>query len=578
MLYYFLVMKLFHKILIALLLVSIIPLVLYSIILLNTTGATLKKIINEENIRLSGSITLEVNRFFIEIEKKLDVARQIERSGRMQLSEKSVLMLDALSSNKLLFSIMLLNEKGSVSSAFHSVDETAVDKELFLKSLNSDKVEIGKVSYSHGTNKPYVDVIYPLHYGIREYLYLRVSINYLFHRIAMYVNTEKGRERMRVILVDSFLSAVSMPDYSVRSFSEEKRNELIALQPGSIKIDGGRMNITNVSDGPEWLIIFQEPLGDAYAPISRMKLAAVLLIFFTVALSVAGAFYLARNLTKPIDILITGIETIAAGNLDHKVPVSSDVELSRLMSVFNDMTVKLKKLHQEIKKNERLSAIGQMASILGHEIRNPLAAIMNASCLIKMEVAKFSEPNPKILKRIDIIEAETRSTNKIISDMLDYSRTRPPVLNKQNINDLIAMVVEAMKMPENVKFEFALTTLPEVDVDIEEMKQVLRNLINNAVDSMAQKGGILKLGSSLIYDPEKNLRMVHLDISDSGCGIPPEIAEKIFEPFFSTKSKGTGLGLAVVKKIIEERHGGKIHLKSEQGRGTTFLIELPIIA
>ena len=158
--------------------------------------------------------------------------------------------------------------------------------------------------------------------------------------------------------------------------------------------------------------------------------------------------------------------------------------------------------------------------------------------------------------------------------MLSYSRSREPVLSKRNINEVISNIIEDTVIPQNIQLQLMLNPeIPEVAIDVEEIKQVIRNLVNNAIDSMEKKEtGILTLTTSF----DKTSNSVCVEISDTGCGIPPENLEKIFEPFFSTKSKGTGLGLSVVKRIIEERHKGKIEVKSILGQGTTFYVKLPV--
>jgi signal transduction histidine kinase len=232
-----------------------------------------------------------------------------------------------------------------------------------------------------------------------------------------------------------------------------------------------------------------------------------------------------------------------------------------------------------MKQGERLSTIGQMANILGHEIRNPLAAMTNAVYLIKMELGKLPNKGElKVFKRIDIIENEINSTNKIINDMLDFSRTRPPVLFKQDMGEVIKEILEKTKMPEKVTLTQEYNAARKVNVDVEEIKQVVRNLINNAVDAMAERPvAMLTISTAdvIMRKGEAQLPAVLIEIADTGSGIPDDILKKIWEPFFSTKSKGTGLGLAVVKRIIEERHKGLMEVRSIVGSGTTFSMRLP---
>ena len=141
--------------------------------------------------------------------------------------------------------------------------------------------------------------------------------------------------------------------------------------------------------------------------------------------------------------------------------------------------------------------------------------------------------------------------------------------------DVVAILQKYYQgLEEKIEVKLHLCEIAVVSIDVEEMKQVLRNLIGNAIDSMSAKDyGILSLRTEKVADGKKH---VLFEISDTGCGIPPENIKKIYEPFFSTKSRGTGLGLAVVNRIIHERHKGVLDIKSKVGVGTTFRIELPI--
>ena len=390
----------------------------------------------------------------------------------------------------------------------------------------------------------------------------------------MYLNSGVAGKKTDIVLIDaSSLSAVSLKDKKLVNLPEEAVKKYAGLEAGKAYEQGWDTIITVQSGGPGWLVIFKEPLSEAYAPVTKLKVTLVLLILITGGVAFLGAFALAQNLVKPVKVLMAGMETVSIGNLDYQIPEVSKDELGKVAVIFNNMTKKLKKLQEDLKRTERLSTIGQMSNILGHEIRNPLAAITNATYLINMELKKNPETNPKMFKRIEIIENEIKSTNKIINDMLDYSRSRPPVLSSQDLNALVRSLVEEAKRPENIKVDFEFGNIPNVNVDVEEMKQVIRNIVNNAVDSMVSNGGRLRLKTGR----GSTAAMVKFEVMDTGSGIPKDILSKIFEPFFSTKSKGTGLGLAVVKRIVEERHNGIIRVTSEKDRGTTFTIELPVV-
>ena len=231
-----------------------------------------------------------------------------------------------------------------------------------------------------------------------------------------------------------------------------------------------------------------------------------------------------------------------------------------------ERTRELKAATSELVKTERLAAIGQMASIISHEIRNPLAVISNATRLLKLLV---TSPNPKAVKQFGIIEAEIKQANSIISEVLGYARTRELMLTTIDLNSYLREILLSQPVAPG------LTVQDEIDpesvrikVDAEEIKQALRNVISNAVEAM-QGSGTLTVGTRV------GRRVVCIFVSDTGPGIPDEVRHKMFAPFFTTKARGTGLGLAVVGKAIS-RHKGKLFIKSELGKGSCFQIYLKI--
>ena len=231
-----------------------------------------------------------------------------------------------------------------------------------------------------------------------------------------------------------------------------------------------------------------------------------------------------------------------------------------------DRTRELKKATADLVKAERLVAIGQMASIISHEIRNPLAVISNATRLIKMLVRPTDQ---KVLKQFGIIEDEIRQANSIISEVLGYARTREMILSTVEVNSYVREVALSFpKQPGIVLKEVLDEESVRVKIDAEEIKQALRNLISNAVEAMPN-GGTVTVGTQV------GKRVVCLYVADEGPGLTEEIRQHMFSPFFTTKARGTGLGLAVVRKAIT-RHKGKLLIKSELGRGTCFQIYLKI--
>jgi len=229
-------------------------------------------------------------------------------------------------------------------------------------------------------------------------------------------------------------------------------------------------------------------------------------------------------------------------------------------------TRELEKATGELVKAERLAAIGQMASIISHEIRNPLAVISNATRLIKTLVQPTEQ---KLIKQFNIIEAEIRQANSIISEVLGYARTRKLILSTIDVNSYLRDLIASCPMPANIKIELKLEEPGvHIKIDAEEIKQALRNLLINAMEAMPS-GGIVTVGA------RAGQRAVCIYVQDAGTGIADEVRREMFSPFFTTKARGTGLGLAVVRKAIL-RHGGKLFISSQLGEGTCFRIYLKI--
>ncbi len=231
-----------------------------------------------------------------------------------------------------------------------------------------------------------------------------------------------------------------------------------------------------------------------------------------------------------------------------------------------ERTRELKKATDELVKSERLAAIGQMASIISHEIRNPLAVISNATRLIKTLVKPTEQ---KLIKQFSIIEDEIRQANGIISEVLGYARTREMIFSTVEVNSFLRELILSYPIPNPIVLQEKLDEEGvRIKVDTEEITQALRNIISNAVEAMPV-GGTLTVGSQV------GKRLVCIYVQDTGTGMSEEVRREVFSPFFTTKARGTGLGLAVVHKAIT-RHKGKLFIKSELGKGTSFRIYLKI--
>lgn len=307
--------------------------------------------------------------------------------------------------------------------------------------------------------------------------------------------------------------------------------------------------------------------------------------------------FFVNRLIKPIRLLSMATQSVASGDLAHRVRIKRKDELGILADSFDKMTEeistliqkekeltlaereeakKLEKAYKELKemqdrliRSEKLAALGKLAGSVSHELRNPLGVIRNSVFFLRMKLGKLLE-DPKIKKHLDILDEEVNTSDRIITDTLTFGRIKEPQLAKSNINDAIKDSLARIEVPENIELSTQLKSdLPETLADSNQLQQVFSNIILNAVQAMP-KGGKLTIASITIN------KSIIVEISDTGEGIPKENLDKIFEPLFSTRPKGTGLGLSICQSIIE-MHKGTIEVESELGKGTKFTVTLPLL-
>jgi len=227
-----------------------------------------------------------------------------------------------------------------------------------------------------------------------------------------------------------------------------------------------------------------------------------------------------------------------------------------------------KRLEEQRLKLEKLATIGELATMVAHDLRNPLTSIRNASYYIKNTCPPHAKPECKAaLEMLDIIEQETLFANNIINDLLDFGAKRPLQKESHDINKIIEDSIVASNVPENIKVERKLAEKAIATVDEKQLKRVFLNLTKNAVQAMPN-GGKLAIKTS---ETEGHIK---IEFTDTGVGIPEESINRLFTPLFTTKAKGIGIGLAICKKIVDE-HGGTIEVKSKVNEGSTFTVKLP---
>jgi PAS domain S-box-containing protein len=247
------------------------------------------------------------------------------------------------------------------------------------------------------------------------------------------------------------------------------------------------------------------------------------------------------------------------------VPVYVDKKIVGFRGVDRDVTEK-KEMQDRLLKSEKLAAIGQMATMVAHDLRNPLQGISTAVCYVKK--ASQNSSNDKMALMIKHVEDAIKYSNKILSDLVDYSEDIKLESIETDPQTLVTKALATSEIPKNIKVNLKINPKTKIYVDPDRIKRVLVNMISNAVESMPD-GGTLTLAS------RQNKQNTEISIGDTGTGISDEKMAKLWAPFVTTKAKGMGLGLPICKRIIEA-HGGSILVQTQKGKGTTFRLVLPL--
>jgi signal transduction histidine kinase len=346
-------------------------------------------------------------------------------------------------------------------------------------------------------------------------------------------------------------------------------------------------------------LVIEEPISSAYFEMRRLETNSLLFIIAGIIITAISGIFFAKSIEKPIKDLTLGAEAVARGELGYKIEVSSEDEIGKLALTFNQMTKDLRDSQERLILSEKLASLGTMAAGMAHEIKNPLVSLRTFTQLLqqKWEDKEFRE------KFSSIIPHEIERINRIAESLLKFGRPMKPEFSRVNVNLLLEEVLllfESECKKHDIRVTKKLADLPLIPGDAGQLSQAYVNIIKNAIESMqGGKGGELivktdvgeviklgkmherkgiKKGEEFVWGEEeemgKPVPVIFTEITDSGEGISDDNLKSLFDPFFTTKMTGTGMGLPITLRIIEE-HKGSIKVRSIAGKGTTFIITLP---
>ncbi len=296
----------------------------------------------------------------------------------------------------------------------------------------------------------------------------------------------------------------------------------------------------------------------------------LLSVVLTLAGGLLGSWLISRSLARPLSELTGAMSVVGAGQLDHPMVSHSRDEFGDLARAFAGMTDNLRESRARLIQSEKLASIGEMAAAVAHGLRNPLASLRAAA-----QVVRHHPTSPSSAEHLDAIIEEVDRLDRRITHLLSFSRPAPFQRSIESVPRLVegVMRVFAARLKERgIELHLDLPSdLPPIEVDPLQIEQALIEIISNAIDAMSQ-GGRLHLGASVDGRKDVNGGLV-LAISDTGSGIPEHVLPSVCEPFFTTRTEGTGLGLAMAKRYVDQ-NGGQLEITSRTG-GTTVRLRLP---
>ena len=417
---------------------------------------------------------------------------------------------------------------------------------------------------------------------------------------------------------DRPLERLDLPERT-RVFAEEGRGRLLGMitpilnEPGcsdGCHVHPPHTRILGVLD----VALSLASLDAELATAARRATAFAATTILVLALILSAL--LRRNVIRPVGALVAGTRRVAQGDLDYRLPAAAPDELGELSRSFNamadalrqaraDATGVLDTLEQRVDERtralqvaqtqllqaEKLASLGRLSASIAHEINNPLMGILTYARLMTRQLRGAEPDRPETratLQRLALIERETQRCSTIVRSLLDFARQREPAFAAVHVqavlDEALALVGNRLTL-QSVTVTRTMDPSPPVRADFGQLRQALLNILINACDAMPDGGSLqIAVGAagpapagagSSTPDESALPTAIRVVVTDTGRGISPEHLSRIFDPFFSTKEMGTGLGLSVVHGIIQN-HGGTIAVESQVGVGTTVTIRLPV--
>lgn len=611
--------RLFYKLLLIFLIVSLVPLGIVGYYLVSLSQVTLNRAISRDQEALAVGFADTVSSYIVNFRNVLSDAAHLADFASMDTAKQRGLVSHIMQLHPAFLEISVVDTAGQETVRLgRFVHDTKMrdfaGDAQFVKVMRAGEFVGGLEKYmgSYPAITMGVQIVNPQTNQPMGALLAKMSLTALSSLLKTGF-PESTHTQAAVIDSNGFLIAHSNSKEIFKPDAKLPDDVLRILLQNDAKTGGGEIILESTNERVlgafaevsdlGWVVYIQRSVAIAYKASDDMFNRTWRMMLFVSVFVLFLGYAVSLVITQPIQALREAAIKLGEGDFDYlpdlsmpndeigelahtfvQMSESLKIKTAEIMSAKEELerlnrslenrvearTRELKSAQDELIKKERLAAIGQMSSVVGHEIRNPLAVINNSIYFIKTKTNAQPNPEPKVLKHISIIESEIRQANGIIDEILGFARTRELNPKVMSLNTYLEDLTMSFPVPPHVEMikSFAPEN-PYVNMDPDEMAQAVRNLIKNGIEVMPESGKIY-VRSEMV-----DAATVRIDVEDTGCGMPKETAEKIFAPFFTTKARGTGLGLAVVKKVAD-RHKGRVEVSSVVGKGTCFMIYLPV--
>lgn len=379
---------------------------------------------------------------------------------------------------------------------------------------------------------------------------------------------------------------------ALTEFEDTLRPPVIRDSAMARQARGVNTRVSATIPGTPWAFFVEYPNAVILQPLRVLSWQSLLVAAAVLIVALLAGMVLSGRMTKSLADLTTTAEFIAAGDLTRRPhDIDRRDEIGRLARSFGTMADRVHASHAEMEqriqsrtadlqsalsqlrdtqdelvRKEKLATIGQLASSVGHELRNPLGVMANAVYILERTM---EAPSPKAKQYLELLNTQIRLSERIVSDLLDSTRSKSPQRRRVSVRPLLTEQLGRVPIPTNVHVEIAVDDrLPEIEVDPDQIGQILVNLFTNAAQAMDNQPGVLSIHA------RNGDGRVHIDVRDTGPGVPPTLTDKIFEPLYTTKARGIGLGLSVSRSLATANQGS-LTVVNHPGGGAVFTLDLP---